>query len=131
MLDACGLQEQTIWWHWLSLSTSIEVGKLFTNTSTVQHNQIKMLQPVVYLILPQRLECGLEQIFLFVFYCRTVHSLDVYHLHTWQPLLLVTAHTAFALVVVFAPLPLMHYAACTKPMPACITSVKAHCLTFV
>ncbi len=65
-----------------------------------------MLQPAVYLILPQWLECRLEQILLFVFYCRTVHSLDMYRLHTGQPLLLITARTAFA----FAPVPLMHYA---------------------
>ncbi len=75
-----------------------------------------MLQHDVYLILPQRLECGLEQILLFVFHCRTVHSLDMYGLHTGQPLLLITACTAFAVAFAFDAL-------CIKPVPACITHV--------
>jgi len=72
--------------------------------------QQTVLQLAVYLILPQRLECGLEQILLFVFYGRTIHSLDMYGLHTGQPLLLITAHTAVAFAFALAPLPLMHYA---------------------
>ncbi len=46
------------------------------------YHQRKMLQHDVYLILPQRLKCGLEQILLFVLHCRTVQSLDMYRLHT-------------------------------------------------